>query len=83
MEEFNAFAEAQAINLGDLTLESDEAQLAIYGQLALTPDPASLERLDRLIALLAQARAGLVKAMDTGTKPAPNQILPTTRNPFA
>lgn len=82
MEEFKAFAEPQSAGLGDLTVESDESQLAIYGQLALTADAASLARLDRLIALLTQARAGLAQAIGRG-EPPPPPPLPSVPNPFS
>jgi hypothetical protein len=84
MDEFKAFAEAQSIGLGDLTVESDEARLAIYGKLDLTPDAVSLATLDRLLGLLAQARTGLVEAIAKGDPAPPQaQVLPSVRNPFA
>jgi hypothetical protein len=38
MDDFKAFADGQSISLGDLTIESDEEQMSIYGKLNLTPD---------------------------------------------
>ena len=83
MESFTAFGEAQAITLGDLTVESDEAQLAIYGKLALSADAASQASLDRLIAVLTQARTGLAQAIARGEGPPPRPgELPSVPNPF-
>ncbi|WP_343613686.1 hypothetical protein [Novosphingobium sp.] len=85
MESFKAFGEAQAITLGDLTLESDESQLALYGKLTLLADQPSQERLDHLIALLTQARADLASAIARGDAPdpGPDKPLPSVKNPFA
>jgi hypothetical protein len=85
METFKAFAGAQAITLGDLTLESDESQLALYGKLTLLADQPSQERLDHLIALLTQARADLAAAIARGDTPGPgpDKPLPSVKNPFA
>jgi hypothetical protein len=84
MESFTAFGKAQAIAFGDLTVESDDTQLAIYGKLALTADPASQATLDHLIAVLTQARAGLAQAIarGDGLPPKPGD-LPSVPNPFA
>lgn len=84
MADFKAFGDAQSLSLGDLTVESDEDSLALYGRLSLTIDQPSLERLDRLIAALTQARADLATAMGEGrASPPPPTDLPSVRNPFA
>lgn len=85
MDSFKAFGGAQAITLGDLTLESDESQLALYGKLTLLADQPSAERLDHLIALLTQARADLAGAIARGDAPGPgpDKPLPSVKNPFA
>lgn len=84
MESFTAFGPAQAISFADLTVESDETQLAIYGRLTLVADAASQARLDDLIAVLAQARAGLAAAIARGEGPPPAPgDLPSVPNPFA
>lgn len=84
MDGFKAFGDAQSLSLGDLTVESDEDNLALYGRLALTIDQPSLERLDHLIAALTQARADLATAMGEGrASPPPPTGLPSVRNPFA
>jgi hypothetical protein len=83
MESFTAFGAAQAIGFGDLTVESDDAGLAIYGRLALTADAASHATLDHLIAVLTQARAGLAQAIARGDgPPSPPGALPWVPNPF-
>jgi hypothetical protein len=84
MESFTAFGPAQAISFANLTVESDETQLAIYGRLALVADPASQATLDHLIAVMTQARAGLAAAIARGDGPpsAPGD-LPSVPNPFA
>ena len=84
MNEFHAFSEAQSINIGDLTVESDEEQFTVYGKMDLGPNPASLEKLDLLIAVLSQARGGFVVAIANGDpSPAVPKALPTVPNPFA
>jgi hypothetical protein len=84
MESFTAFAQPQAIGLDDLTVESDESQLAIYGRLTLGADAASAARLDHLIAVLTRARDGLAQAIARGdTPPPPPGDLPSVANPFA
>jgi hypothetical protein len=83
-DKFNAFAEAQSISLGDLTIESDEERLAIYGKLNLMADAASLATLDRLVSVLLQARKGLVDGIAKGDQPPPKPpALPSVKNPFA
>lgn len=84
METFKAFADAQAITFADLTVESDESQLAIYGKLTLTADAASQATLDHLIAVLTQAKGDLARAITEGVaQPAKPKDLPSVRNPFA
>jgi len=86
MDRFTAFATPQSLSLGDLTIESDEDQLAIYGRLTLTADQPSRDRLDQLIATLTQAREGLEKAMASGGDQGGGQApgpLPSVPNPFA
>lgn len=84
MDGFKAFAEATSISFADLTVESDESQLAIYGRLTLTADAPSQATLDHLIAVLSQARADLARAMAEGAAPPVKpQALPSVRNPFA
>jgi hypothetical protein len=83
MDGFKAFGEAQSLSLGDLTVESDEDNLALYGRMALTIDQPSLERLDHLIAALTQARADLAKAMGKAAARRLPTDLPSVRNPFA
>jgi hypothetical protein len=83
MDAFKAFAAAQSLSLGDLTVESDEDQVAIYGRLGLTIDQGSLATLDRLITVLTQARADLAQAMGEGRASAPPpKDLPSVPNPF-
>ena len=84
MESFTAFGPAQAMTLGDLTVESEDTQLAIYGKLSLSADPASQATLEHLIAVLTQARAGLADAIARGDGPPPKPgDLPSVANPFA
>ncbi|MDE1917081.1 MAG: hypothetical protein KGJ57_13475 [Sphingomonadales bacterium] len=84
MAEFNAFADPQAISFADLTVESDETQLAIYGKLTLRADEGSRASLDHLIDVLSQAREGLAAAIARGDSAAPDPApLPSVRNPFA
>jgi hypothetical protein len=82
MDRFTAFASAQAINFGDLTLESDEDQLSIYGRLDLGHDGEALARIDHLIATLRDCRDDLAGAIGRQDAPAPGP-LPTVPNPFA
>ncbi len=84
MESFTAFGPAQAIAFADLTVESDDTQLALYGKLTLTADAASQATLDHLIAVLTQARTGLAQALARGDGPPPGPgELPSVANPFA
>lgn len=84
MADFASFAAPQAISFADLTVESDEAQLAIYGKLTLQADETSHATLSHLIAVLTQARDGLAAAIARGDTPPPDPgPLPSVPNPFA
>ena len=61
MKKYEPFDGNQSISINELTLESSEDKLVIYGDLDITRDKEGLEKLNKLLNILELTKEKLLK----------------------
>ena len=74
------FDSNKSISIGDLTIENSEDKMIIYGDLDITRDKDGLEKLDKLLSILNEAK----KQLDVENLPDKIETKTSTiiKNPF-